>query len=83
MYLLDPNRGNARPAVLGDRALAMARHGGEAIGKRLRDIEHRAEGAVAGVRSRLGPEEPVDDRKLEGRSIRSSAGSPRIRIRCE
>ncbi|MFN7922227.1 MAG: BON domain-containing protein [Bryobacteraceae bacterium] len=67
MYLLDPNRGNARRAQLRDRSLAWAREGGNAIEKKLRHIEHRAEGLVSEARGYLAPEQPVDDRKLEAR----------------
>lgn len=67
MYLLDPNRGNARRALMRDRAFAMARSGSHEIGKHLLDLEHRAQGAMAEVRGRLAPEQPVDDRKLEAR----------------
>lgn len=67
MYLLDPARGNARRAVLGDRTSAMARQSGRQLFKRLRDLEHRAEGALSELRGSLTRPDSVNDRKLEAR----------------
>lgn len=67
MYLMDPHRGTARRAQLQNRALKLARRGGTKLDKRIRDLEHRAEGILADLRREFEPEQPATDRKLEAR----------------
>lgn len=75
MYLLDPERGRRRRALLRDRVV----HGaheleglGDAAGGRARDLRNRALGAVHETRARLRAE-VVDDPVLEAR-VRSELG---------
>jgi osmotically-inducible protein OsmY len=72
MYLLDPERGNRRRALMRDQA-ERARHrlaeGAESTG---RDLRNRARGAVAELRSRLRSE-MAGDEVLQER-VRSALG---------
>jgi uncharacterized membrane protein len=72
MYLMDPDRGARRRALVRDQAVR-ARHrlaeGAEATG---RDLRNRARGTAAELRSRLRPETP-DDEILHER-VRSALG---------
>jgi osmotically-inducible protein OsmY len=75
MYLLDPDRGRRRRALLRDQVV----HGaheledfGESISGRARDLRNRARGRVVEARSRLHEEE-VGDQVLQAR-VRSELG---------
>ena len=75
MYLLDPDRGRRRRALIRDQVA----HGvhqlegiGEAAGGRARDLRNRAAGAVHETRARLRSE-VVDDPVLEAR-VRAELG---------
>jgi osmotically-inducible protein OsmY len=75
MYLLDPDRGRRRRALLRDQLI----HGaheledvGESISGRARDLRNRARGTVVEARARLR-EEQVADQVLEAR-VRSELG---------
>lgn len=75
MYLLDPDRGRRRRALMRDQAVHAgheARHLGDLAAGRGRDLRNRARGLVAGARRRLGGGE-VDDVVLEAR-VRSRLG---------
>lgn len=61
MYLLDPERGNRRRALLRDRLVSARRSMGCAAGATARDLRNRTTGAVAGVRSRLRHDQAGDD----------------------
>jgi hypothetical protein len=61
MYLLDPDLGNRRRALVRDQ-LVRARHLTEdAMDATSRDMRNRARGVVAELRSRLIPEDVTDD----------------------
>lgn len=75
MYLLDPDRGRRRRALLRDQVV----HGtneleeaGHMLGSRARHLRNRARGVMAETRARMRHEE-VDDPVLEGR-VRSHLG---------
>ena len=72
MYLFDPRAGRRRRALLRDQAVHMSRKTGEASGKIARDLQNRAAGVAAAMRSR-GEEDAVDDSVLEAR-VRSALG---------
>jgi osmotically-inducible protein OsmY len=72
MYLLDPDRGGRRRALVRDRA-ARARHKlGHSLDAKARDLGNRAKGTVAGLRSRFR-RESVDDATVHER-VRSAIG---------
>lgn len=72
MFLLDPDRGTRRRALLRDRA-ARARHKlGDGIEATARDVGNRARGSAAALRSRFRKED-VDDEVLHER-VRSAIG---------
>ncbi len=75
MYLLDPDRGRRRRALLRDQ-LVSGMHKVEDLGEDVaaasRDVQNRARGVVAEAQSRLRSEE-VDDSVLEAR-VRSEMG---------
>ena len=61
MYLLDPDQGNRRRALVRDQ-LVRARHmTGDAVDATSRDMRNRARGVVAELRARLIPEDVTDD----------------------
>lgn len=61
MYFLDPERGRRRRALMRDRGAHLRREVDRAAGVVARDIQNRAEGVVAEVRSRLQPDAGDDD----------------------
>jgi osmotically-inducible protein OsmY len=75
MYLLDPDRGRRRRALLRDQVV----HGaheleelGDTLGSRARDLRNRARGTVIEARARIREHE-VEDHILEAR-VRSELG---------
>jgi uncharacterized membrane protein len=72
MYLLDPDRGNRRRAMIRDAATRTVRQTGDAIGATSRDFSHRTRGLVAEVASLFGGDEASDE-VLEARA-RSKMG---------
>jgi hypothetical protein len=72
MYLLDPQTGRRRRAMLGDRAHAWRNDTAAALGKRSRNIKNHARGAVAELRGALRLE-VVDDDVLAER-VRAALG---------
>ena len=72
MYLLDPDAGARRRALLRDQALCAWHKTGEALGKTGRDLGHRASGIGARARGVFRHDEAGDD-VLEAR-IRSKLG---------
>lgn len=75
MYMLDPDRGKRRRALLRDQMVHGAhelQEAGDRIEGKTRDLGNRARGAVAEARSHLRREE-VDDSVLEAR-VRSEIG---------
>ncbi len=61
MYLLDPERGNRRRALLRDRLASTRRNMGDVAGAAARDVRNRSTGAVAELRSRFRPDQAGDD----------------------
>lgn len=72
MYLMDPERGRRRRAVLRDKTTSALHTSSEAMQRTREDIRNRAQGVVASTRSRL-KHEPVDDERLAAR-VRSKLG---------
>ena len=61
MYLLDPDRGNRRRALLRDKLVRCTNQTGMYLGKAGRDARNRAQGLVAEARSAFRHEEVSDD----------------------
>lgn len=72
MFLLDPDRGKRRRALLRDKCVWSARKTGEAAQVTARDLRNRAQGIASSVQSTFRPA-PVDDAKLTDR-VRSKLG---------
>lgn len=72
MYILDPDRGGRRRAMLRDQARHFAAEARGTLGKRARDIGHRARGLAAEAGARFRREE-VSDEVLAER-VRSKMG---------
>lgn len=72
MFLLDPDRGKRRRALLRDKSVWAARRTGECLEVTARDIRNRTEGIVADIQSRFSSE-PVDDSVLVDR-VRAKLG---------
>jgi hypothetical protein len=74
MYLLDPEEGGRRRALVRGKAVHSLRLGGQAALRTSRDLGNRTKGLVAEAGSRLRRhEEEVDDRILRDR-VRSKLG---------
>lgn len=73
MYLLDPERGRRRRAIVRDRLVRAAHRTGDAMDATSRDVGNRARGVVAELRSRLANVE-VSDGVLHER-VRARIGS--------
>ena len=72
MFLLDPDRGKRRRAMLRDKCVWSARKTSEAAQVTARDIRNRAHGIASGIQSTF-KSEAVDDTKLTDR-VRSKLG---------
>jgi osmotically-inducible protein OsmY len=72
MYVLDPDRGRRRRALMRDKAAHAINKTGDATGKTLRDTRNRARGLVAGARSLLKRERASDEVLIE--RVRSKMG---------
>jgi uncharacterized membrane protein len=64
MYLVDPDRGARRRALVRDKSVHSARRLGSLIDKASRDLTYRTRGLVAEARS-LGDDHPSDERLRE------------------
>ena len=73
MYLLDPERGRRRRAMLRDGVLSRAIDSELFLKKSRRDIGNRARGMAAKTRNRVFPGRPVEDDVLAER-VRSKMG---------
>jgi hypothetical protein len=73
MYLLDPDDGARRRALLRDRLVHAVHRTGDAVDSTSRDVSNRARGVVAELRSRL-VSVPVSDDRL-GERVRSRIGA--------
>lgn len=72
MFLLDPQLGTRRRALLRDKMLHLGRRGATATGRGARDLRNRARGKVHELVDRLR-RAPVDDRVLTER-VRARLG---------
>jgi hypothetical protein len=61
MYLLDPDRGRRRRALVRDRAVHLARLGRDAAGATSRDLSQRGYGVAASVAGAFTPQTDDDD----------------------
>ena len=57
MYLLDPDRGNRRRALIRDKMVKLNRQTQEAVGGRVKDMSNRAKGMLHEAKSALEPNE--------------------------
>jgi osmotically-inducible protein OsmY len=73
MYLLDPNTGRRRRALIRDKARSYWKDTGTAIGKKVRDTQNRARGMAAQARQRFGEGDVPTDAVLEAR-VRAQIG---------
>jgi hypothetical protein len=73
MYLFDPDNGRRRRATLKDRSASYARRMREAEEVLARRTLQQVQGALATMRTRLAPPEPVDDDVLIER-VRAALG---------
>jgi hypothetical protein len=65
MYLLDPNKGPARRAMLRDKITGTFHDGRDFVGAGVRDLRNRAEGAVHRTTSHIRPDSADDDTLAE------------------
>ncbi|HEY7186269.1 MAG TPA: BON domain-containing protein [Vicinamibacterales bacterium] len=65
MYLVDPDRGRRRRALVKDKLSYSAHTAVHAMGTAGRDVAHRANGVVARVRRAFQPEDVDDDLLIE------------------
>lgn len=72
MFLMDPDRGKRRRALLRDKCVWMARKTGEGVGVTARDLRNRTQGLMSEVQSHFSSE-PVDASVLEDR-VRAKLG---------
>ena len=72
MFLLDPDRGKRRRALVSDKFALATRKTGECIGVTRRDLSNRTRGTIAAIQSRFSSEQP-DDSVLVDR-VRSKLG---------
>src|SRR5687768_2375997 len=72
MFLIDPDRGKRRRALLRDKCVLAARKTGEGFEVTARDLRNRTQGLVTDIQSRFSSE-PVDDAVLVDR-VRSKLG---------
>ena len=61
MYLLDPDLGNRRRALVRDQLVRAGHVTGDAVDATSRDVRNRARGVVAEMRARLHPTDVTDD----------------------
>jgi hypothetical protein len=73
MYLLDPQGGRRRRALVRDQLVRAAHRTGDAVDTTSRDVTNRARGVVAELRSRLAPPRVADEVLRE--RVRARIGS--------
>jgi hypothetical protein len=61
MYMLDPDRGNRRRALVRDKLVSAAHKTSDGLGATARDLRNRASGLAAQSRSMLSGEETTDE----------------------
>jgi hypothetical protein len=64
MYLLDPDRGRGRRAVVKDKALSAVNKTGDALGAKSRDLKNRAQGVMAEASSMMGRNRQQGDQPI-------------------
>lgn len=57
MYLLDPDRGNRRRALIRDKMVKLNRQTQEAVSGKVKDVSNRAKGMLHEARSAFEPKE--------------------------
>jgi hypothetical protein len=68
MYILDPDRGRRRRALLRDKLVSASNKASDAVGKTSRDLSNRAQGVIAetskalGLREAKAPEQQEESR---------------------
>jgi hypothetical protein len=68
MYILDPDRGRRRRALLRDQLVSASNKASDAVGKTSRDLSNRAQGVIAetskalGLREAKAPEQQEESR---------------------
>src|SRR5205085_7259942 len=72
MYVLDPDRGNRRRALMRDKLMGAINSTGDAAGKTSRDLAHRARGLVAELTAGISDDTATDE-VIEAR-VRSKLG---------
>ncbi len=87
MYLLDPNRGRSRRAIVRGKATSLYNDSAHYAGKLQRDLRNRATGVAASAKAKLTHEDEVADQKVEAR-VRTKLGRitshpHAIRVRAE
>jgi osmotically-inducible protein OsmY len=73
MFLFDPDNGRRRRALLKDKSASYARKAQETEAALVRQTLHHVRGALATLRTRVTPPEPVDDNVLTER-VRAALG---------
>jgi len=72
MFFLDPDMGNRRRAILGDKLVSLGHLAGWAADKTARDVRNRLNGAVQSIRSRFRDTPAIDVVLME--RVRSKMG---------
>src|SRR6185369_8161518 len=72
MFLLDPDRGKRRRALVGDKLAVLTRMTGDCIEVTTRDVTNRTRGLVSEIKSRLSSEQPADSVLVD--RVRSKLG---------
>ena len=75
MYILDPERGRRRRALLRDKVVGLSNDLGEAASGRARDLRNRAQGVVAEAGSALGLTGGGDEQSGEQEGARQRAAT--------
>jgi hypothetical protein len=61
MYLMDPDQGNRRRALIRDKATKVNRQTREAVSGRVQDMTNRAKGMLHEAKSTLAPDETATE----------------------
>src|SRR5437764_5697161 len=72
MFLLDPDMGTRRRAILRDKLISLSRLAAWAADKTSRDLKNRVYGTIASTKSRFAEEDVSDDVLVE--RVRSQMG---------
>lgn len=73
MYILDPQQGRRRRALLRDKLIALSNDVSDTVGKTSRDLRNRAQGVVAEASSMIGLQGQTDEQQ-SGEQQSSAAG---------